>query len=108
MRGDYLRSAGYEGRLWTMSCSSGTEVVLGKVLRRTTEDRGGIPEDLGEYDLQVVAASRNGLVKEVHGTRMVAHHDLHVDHGDNLVSLLDLQRMDHLGAESAQIEGRHS
>lgn len=107
MRGDYSRSAGYEGRLWKMSCSSGTEEVRGKVLRRTTEDRGGIHEDLEEYVLQVAAASRSDPVKEVHDTKMVLH-GLHVDHGDNLVSRRDLRRMDRLGDESAQIGGRHS
>lgn len=91
-----------------MSCSNGTAEVRGKVLRRTTEDRGGIPADLEEYDLQVAAASRSDLVKEVHDTKMVLHHDLHVDHGDNLASLLYLQRMDRLGGELAQIGGRHS
>ena len=91
-----------------MSCSNGTEEVRGKVLRRTTEDRGGIPAGLEEYDLQVVAASRSDPVMEVHDTKTVVHHDLHVDRGGNLASLLYLQRMDRLGGESVQIGGRHS
>ena len=90
-----------------MSCSNGTEEVHGMVLRRT-EDRGGIPEDLEEYDLQVVAVSHSDPVKEVHDTKTMVHHDLRVDHGDNLVSLHDLRKMDRLEGESVQIGGRHS
>ncbi len=78
------------------------------VLRRTTEDRGGIPEDLEEYDLQVAAESHSVPAKEVHDTKMLLHHDLHVDHIESLASLLDLRRMDHLGGESVQIGERHS
>ena len=91
-----------------MSCSNGTEEVRGKVLQRTTEDRGGILEDLEEYDLQVVALSHSDPVKEVHDTKTVVHHDLRVDHGDNPVSLRDLRTMDHLGGASVQTGGRHS
>ena len=108
MPDDYSRSAGYEGKLWTTSYSNGTEEVHGKVLRKTTEDRGGSREDLEEYDLQAAAGSRSDPVKEVHDTKMVVHHDLHVDHGDNPVSLRDLRKMDRLGGESVQIGGRHS
>ncbi len=90
-----------------MNCLNETEEVHGKVLRRTMEGRGGIPEDLEEYDLQVVAESHSVLAKEVHDTKKVLHHDLHEDHIDDLVSLLDLRRMDHLWGESVRIGGRH-
>lgn len=78
-----------------MSCSNETEAVRGKVLRRTMEDRDANPEDLEEYDLPVVVESHSVPSKEVHDTK-VLHHDLHEDHIDDLVSLLDLRRMDHL------------
>ena len=90
-----------------MSCSNETEEARGKVLRRTMEDRGGIPEDLEEYDPQVVAESHSVPAKEVHNTTKVLHHDLHEDHIDDLVGLLDLRRMDHLWGELVQIRGRH-
>ena len=89
-----------------MSCSIETEAVRGKALRMTMEDRGGIPEDLEEYDLQVVAESHSVPAKKVHDMK-VLHHDLHVDHIDDLVSLLDLRKTGHLWGESAQIAGRH-
>lgn len=107
MPGDCSRSAGYEGKSWTTSCSNETEEVRGKELRRTMEDRGGIPEDLEEYDLQVVAESHSVPAREVHDTKKVLHHDLHADRIDDLGSPLDLQRMDHLWGESVQIGGRH-
>ena len=106
MPGDYSRSAGYEGKSWTMSCSNETEEVRGKVLRRTKEDRGGSPEGLEEYDLPVVAENHNGPAKEVHDTK-VLHHDLHEDHIDDHVNLLELRRLDHLWGGSVQIRGRH-
>ena len=90
-----------------MSCSNETEEVRGKVLRRVAEDHGVNHEDLEEYDLRVVAESHSVPAKEVHGTKKVLHHDLHEDHIDDLVSLLDLRRMDHLWDESVQIGGRH-
>ena len=96
----------YEGKLWTMSCSNEMEEVRGRVLRRTVEDHGANPEDLEEHDLRVVAESHSVLAKEVHDTK-VLHHDLHEDHIDDLVSLLDLRRTGHLWDESVQIGGRH-
>ena len=89
-----------------MSCSNETEEVRGKVLRRTKEDRGGSPEGLEEYDLPVVAENHNGPAKEVHDTK-VLHHDLHEDHIDDHVNLLELRRLDHLWGGSVQIRGRH-
>lgn len=68
MPGDYSRSAGYEGKSWTMSYSNETEEVRGKVLRKTMGDRGGSPEGLEEYDLQVVVESHGVPAKEVRDT----------------------------------------
>ena len=79
-----------------MSCSNEMEEVRGKVLRRTVEDHGANPGDLEEHDLRVVVESHNVLAEEVHGTKKVLPHDHHEDHIDDLVSLLDLRRMDHL------------
>ena len=51
-----------------MSYSNETEEVHGKVLRKTMGDRGGSPEGLEEYDLQVVVESHGVPAKEVRDT----------------------------------------
>ena len=90
-----------------MSYTNETEEVRAKELQSTVEDHGANPEDLEVYDLRVVVESHSVPAKRVHDTKKVLHHDLHEDHIDDLVSLLDLRRMDHLWDESVQIGEKH-